>query len=79
MIDKSGGGGALSLKVTVASSGVGGIAILNAGPMGTEEAVIDPVYSCKSVRSWSPTVIEALKAIIVDSRAFINQGYLLFL
>ena len=45
--------------------------------MGTELAVIDPVYSCKSVDKFPPTVEEFIRKWFVDAGAFINQGVIL--
>ena len=54
--------------------GVGDVNVVNAGPIGTADAVIEPVYKPKSIAFKSPTKLEALNIWIVLEAAFINQG-----
>ena len=48
--------------------------VVNAGPIGTADAVIEPVYKPKSLAFKPPTKLEALNIWSVLAAAFINHG-----
>ena len=59
---------------TFANTGVGVEDVTNPNPKSTADAVIEPVYNCKSVEPKPPTKPELSNICVVLPVALINHG-----